>query len=165
MKERLVVCLLWRCGVTSLRHFQCVFALVFATDYENSWYLYRWTFCVSLITSIVQRLENRLNHVSSTRYLYSNVWRLVDSEFDKLNSLFFFFIKKPLVIPGGLSNMSCYLICLRKIQFYLMSFGTICVLSLTFKIYLYNLLSTYALVMLSLQLISKQYVCVLPEWL
>jgi len=100
MKERLVVSLFGRFGATSLGRVHCLFSLVFATIYRNNRYFYYWTFSVNLITQFVKRLVKRLKRASSTYYLYSNVCSLIDSKFDILNPLFFFFIKSLLWARG-----------------------------------------------------------------
>ena len=67
----------------------------------------------------------------STTDLSSNVWRLREFEFDKLNSSFYFFINKSIVIPRERSYMGCYLFCWKIYSVPSHVFGTICVLSPT----------------------------------
>ena len=88
--------------------------------------------------------------------LYSNVWRLIESEFDNLDSLFYFFIKKSIVIPRERSNMGCYLFCWERFNSISCSWDNLCIVT-HLDLLLYNVLSTYALVMLSHQWIPKQY--------
>jgi hypothetical protein len=55
-------------------------------------------------------------------HLHTNAWRLIDSEFDSLNTLFSFTIEacKLVVILLELTDMVLCLFILRKIHFYLM---------------------------------------------
>jgi len=128
MKERFVVCLLRCFGDISLRHVHCLFVWVFVTIYGNNRYLYLWTSYVNLNTAIVIRFVNHLLRASN---LYSNVWRLIDYEIDKLNSLYYF-LKVYCDSEGTIMHMSLPIL-LRKIQFYLMFLGLICVLSLALR--------------------------------
>jgi len=76
-------------------------------------------FSVNLIIPIVKRFVKRLKCVSSTSDFYSNVWKLIGSEFWIPYS-----IRSRLWSQGGDQPcMGCYLFVLRKIHFYLMFFG------------------------------------------
>ena len=96
-----VVCLLWRFGATSWRHAQCLFVWVFVTIYGNNWYCYQWTSFVNPISLFVKTLCEAFLRAWSTTDLYSNVWKLIDSEFDTLNYLFYFYIQKNLLWSRG----------------------------------------------------------------
>ena len=91
----------------------------------------------------------------STPDLYSNVWRPSDSEFDILNSSFYFFIKKSIVIPMEQSDVGCYLCCWERLSSISCFWDNLCIVTLIFQ--LYNVLSTYALVILSIQRIPNHY--------
>ena len=106
MKERLMVCLLWRFGTTSSRNVHYLYVWIFTTIYGNNyWYCYHGTSFASLINRILTRFVKRVKCASSTSVPYSNVWRLLDSEF----WILYLFIKKSIVIPRGRSGMGCYL--------------------------------------------------------
>ena len=80
-------------------------------------------FCKPKFCQLLKRFVKPFVRAWITKNLYSNVWRLIDSEFDKLNSSFYVFIKKSIVNPRERSGMGCHLFLLRKIQFYLMLWG------------------------------------------
>ena len=84
------------------------------TIYGNGWNCYHWTSSVNPISPIVKRFLKPFLRAWSTTDLYSNVCRLSDSEFDKLNSLFYFFIKQSIAIPRKRSYMACYLFCWER---------------------------------------------------
>jgi hypothetical protein len=113
-------CSIWRsvwwyvfCGVSGPHrldmHVFCLSVWVFVTIYGNGWYFYHWISFVNLNTPIGERFVKRLIRTWSTSDLYSNSWRLIDSEIDILNSYFYLFIKKSIIIPRGRTDMGCYL--------------------------------------------------------
>jgi hypothetical protein len=163
MKEHLVVCLLWHFGATSLRHVPYLFVWVFVTIYGNSWYFHNVIPSVNLITPIVKCFVKRLNLAPSMLYIYS-IWRLVDSEFDKLNCVSYCFIRS---LVRSLSDDRTWVVTyfiLRKIQFYLMFSGTICVLATTL---IFSWTVWWALSHLSAQGVSQmntKAIYVLLEW-
>ncbi len=92
----------------------------------------------------------------STIDLYLNVWRLIDSEFD-IELLIFLICSLISLLWSLYGTIKCGLLSIfgRKIEFYLMFSDNLCIVTLIFK--LYNVLSTYALVILSLQQIPNRY--------
>ena len=108
-----VECLLWRFGATSLRHVHCIFVKVFVTIHGKNWYCYHWTSFVNPISPIVKTICESFLRAWSTTHLYSIVWRLINSEFNKWNSAFYFFVEKSIVIPKR-SSMGCHLFCWER---------------------------------------------------
>ena len=100
------------------------------TIYGNNWYCYHWTSSINPISPIVETLCEAFLRAWSTRDLYSNVWRLRDSEFDKLNSSFYFSNKQSIVIPR---NDQTWVVTYFVEKDLVLShvLGTICVLSAT----------------------------------
>jgi hypothetical protein len=93
----------------------CIYGRVFVTIYGNNSYCYYWSPSVIAISPIGKTLCEAFLRTWSTTDLYSNVWRLMDSEFDKLKlSSFYFFIKKSIVIPRKLLDMGCHLFCWER---------------------------------------------------
>ena len=124
--------------------------------YGNNWYCYHWTSSVNPISPIVKTLCEAFLRAWSTTDLYSIIWRLSDSEFDKFNSSFYFFIKKSIVIPRERPDMGCYLFWWERFSYISCFWDNLCIVT-HLDLHVYSLLSTYALVMLSLQWIPNQY--------
>ena len=112
-------------------------------------------FCKPNFLQLLKRLVTPVLRAWTTTDLYLNVWRLIDPEFDKLNSSFFCFIKKSIVIPMEQSDVGCYLCCWERLSSISCFWDNLCIVILIFQ--LYNVLSTYALVILSLQRIPNHY--------
>ena len=70
-------------------------------------------FCNTKLLRLLQFFVIRLKYAFSTSYLYSNALRLVDSEFDKLNSLFVFSLTA-CCDPEGTIKHGVLLICVEK---------------------------------------------------
>ena len=134
------------------------------TIYGNIWYCYHWTSSVNPISPIVKSLCEVFLRAWSTTNLYSNVWWLIHSEFDKLNSSFNFYIKKSIVIPRERSDMGCYLFRWERFSSISCFWDNLCIVT-HFDLQLYNVLSTYTLVMLSMSPMNTKTIYGLPEWL
>ena len=105
-------------------------------------------------------LQNVRKRASSTSNLYSNAWSLLNSEFE-----FFTCPLRSLLWSRGDDQPWFVPFLLRNIKFYLMFFRDNLCIAAQLDLYMYNILSTYALVMLSLQWIPTQYLFSIIEYL
>ena len=114
---------------------------------DYSWdrlYFYRWISSVNPISPIVKTLCEAFLRAWSTTVLNSIIWRLIDCEF----WILYYTLVKAYCDSEGTTKPGLLPIMLRTSQFYLMFSGCI-VTQLDIK--LYNVLSTHAFVLLSLQ--------------
>ena len=123
MKERLVVWLLRRFGVTSLRHVHCLFVWVFVTIKGNNLYFYHWTSSINPISPIVKTLcEAFFTCMKHNRFLFESM---------EINGFWIWYIKIFILLfhhkvycdPEETIRHELLPILLRKINFYLMFFG------------------------------------------
>ena len=109
-----------------LRHDHCLYDVwVCVTIYGNNWYCYHWTSYVNPISPIVKTLCEAFLRPWHTTNLYSNVWRLIDSEFWILYST----LVKVYCDSEGTTRHGLLPILLRTSQLYLVFSGAFCVLS------------------------------------
>ena len=114
----------------------------------DRWYLYRWIPSINPSSPIVKTLCEAFLRALSTSVLKSIIWRLIDYEFWILYST----LVKAYCDSEGTTRHWLLPILLRRSQFYLMFSG--CIVT-HLDIWIYNVLSTYVFVMLSLQWIPS----------
>jgi len=119
MREHLGVCLLCRFGATLLRHIHCLYVWVFVTIYGSNWYCYHRTSSVNPISPTVKTLYGAFLCAWRTTNIYSNVWRLIDSDFWIPDST----LVKAYCDSEGMIKHGLLPILFRKIQFYLIFWG------------------------------------------
>ena len=110
----------------------------------DRWYFYHWISSINPISPIVKTLCKAFLRAWSTLVLNSIIWRLIDYEIYILFSA----LVKAYCDSEGTTKHGLLPIMLWTSQFYLMFSG--CIVT-HLNIYLYNVLSTYAYVMLILQ--------------
>jgi hypothetical protein len=98
-----------------VKTFHCLFVWVFENIYGNNWYCYHWTSSVNPISSIVKTLCEAffacIKHIRSLLQCKETY-----SKCDKINYLFYFLIKKSIVIPKVRPDMGCYLLCWERVS-------------------------------------------------